>query len=134
MVSNAHEYDVRLVLVQLMYEALAAGILGTTSDIFTKDFEAEMLPFDSNMPWNGLFEGPKEFIEKSLTPFWHSIDRTNITYQAYVSRCGLVHVLIKARLLESGSRIVCHQQWTVEGNKLAHLHSLCVGPSSSIHD
>lgn len=134
MISDTYEYDVRLALVQLLYEALAAGIPAATSDIFAKDFEAEIHPFDSNMPWNGLFKGPKEFIEKSLTPFCHSFDPTSITYQAHVSRCGSVHVLMVAHRLESGRRSVCHQQWTVEGNKLVHLHSRDVNLAPSIQD
>ncbi|MGO4450476.1 hypothetical protein AB4Y96_16260 [Phyllobacterium sp. TAF24] len=124
MISDTYGYDVRLALVQSLYEALAAGIPAATYQIFADHFEAEIQPLDSSTRWNGWFAGPGEFIEQSLTPFCHSLDRTSISCQAHVSGRDLVHVLVRARLLESGRWIACHQQWTVEGNKLAHLQSL----------
>lgn len=123
MARNRFEFDKRLALVQLLYQAFAAGIPGEASSLLTEDFVAEMQPFDSAMQWNGLFEGPKAFLEQWLIPFCHSLDRSSMTCQAHVSQRGTVHVLVEACLLKNKRRIACHQQWTVESNKLAHLHS-----------
>ena len=81
------------------------------------------------MPWGGVYTGPEHYLSTCVRQYSLYLEPTSVVYETLNCQDDEVHALVHLKMHEGDATVPFLHTWTIRGEKLIHLNSVCLQPA-----
>lgn len=123
---NGNTKDKNKALIRLVYEKTRSGGPQSTAPLLDSEFVARI---GDSVPWGGVYRGPDHYLGTCVRQYSLYLEPTSVVYETLNSQDDEVHALVHLKMHEGDATVPFLHTWTVRGDKVTHLNSVCLQPS-----
>ncbi|MCT6839342.1 MAG: hypothetical protein M3036_16995, partial [Bifidobacteriales bacterium] len=123
---NGNIKDKNRALIRLVYEKTRSDGPQSMAPLLDSDFVARI---GDSVPWGGVYTGPEHYLSTCVRQYSLYLEPTSVVYETLNCQDDEVHALVHLKMHEGDATVPFLHTWTIRGEKLIHLNSVCLQPA-----